>query len=120
MGLDAMREDQDLDLYSEEDHRSLLRFKELAIMAMEAVQDGEVAFESMSEVLRALEKYDNARRLLEGGPAVQKGQGETTNILTINVVQGATPKMAVEALLAIANSIDSSDDDDVIDVTPED
>lgn len=119
MGLDAMREEQDLEAYSAEDKRSLDRFRELAIMAMDAVQDGDVEFESMSEVLRAIKEYDNARRLLEGGP-VQTGQGEVTNILNIHL-GGQDPQMAVEALLAIANSIESvEDDEDVIDVTPED
>lgn len=121
MGLEELRKEQDLEVPSIEEYTHLSRLRELAIMAMESVETGEVEFQTMSEVRAALKEYEEYRRLVHGKP--QQGQkGETTNI---NISLGGVshdPKMAVAALLSIASAaeLEDSDDEDVIDVTPED
>lgn len=122
MGLDTLRKEQGIEVHSIEDYKSLARLQELAIMGMEAVESGEVEFTSMSEVMKALDNYNRERRLLSGGPTERS---ETTNINISLGGNASTPIKAVQALLAIAASIQSpiiedDDDDDVIDVTPDD
>lgn len=117
MGLEALKKEQGLDVPSLEKYAHLSRLRELAILAMEAVEGGEVEFSSMSEVQAALKSYEDYRRLVEGKPSTQGG--ETTNI---NISLGGTrdPIKAVQALIAIAASTqDSAEDKDIIDVTPE-
>jgi hypothetical protein len=118
MGLTKMKEDQAIQLASVEEQAHLLRLKELAIMGMEAIEEGEVEFTTMGEVLRAQELYAKERRLVEGEPTERR---ETRVNISLGG-EGRTPIKAISALLAIAGDTENlfdDEEDEVIDVTPE-
>jgi hypothetical protein len=119
MGLESLKQEQALEVASIDEYIHLSRLREISIMAMEAIESGEVTFNTMNEVLKALELYAKERRLVEGEPTERR---ETKVNISLGGA-GGEPIKAVQALLAIAASIERDEPEernDVIDIEIED
>lgn len=111
MGKDQLEKQAETSLASIEDQIHLQRLTELAVMAMQAIEDGDVEFEKMSEVIQILKTLAYERRLIEGEPTERR---ETTLRLQVGG-EGADPKISIRAMLEIiAEAGDQIEEGEVI------
>jgi hypothetical protein len=102
MGLEKHKEDTELTRASMEEEIHLQRLAEIATMAMEAIESGEVKFERMSEVLAALQAFAHERRLIEGEPTERR---ETVVRLRVGG-EDTSPMTAIRAMIEIVQAED--------------
>jgi hypothetical protein len=111
MGLNHLEKQAETSLASIEDQIHLQRLNELAVMALQAIEDGEVRFEKMSEVIQILKTLAYERRLIEGEPTERR---ETTLRLQVGG-ESVDPKVSIRAILEIiAESGDEIEEGEVI------
>jgi len=114
MGLDQLEKDSEVSLASVQDQIHLQRLNELAVMGLQAIEDGTVEFEKMSEVLRVLKDLAYERRMIEGEPTERT---ETTLRLKVGG-EGVDSKLAIRAMLEIiADSGESVEKPEEIEAT---
>ena len=106
MGLDKMKEEQEvdgaLDLYREE----LGWLREMAIEGLEAFKKGEVTFERMSDVRGALNDFIDLKMRLSG-----VGKEDRSPLVQVNV-GGSTDRVAnIKSLLTIIAASGEEDDE---------
>ena len=114
MGLSRLEKDQEIDVAEIEAKQHIARLREMMIAGLKAFEDGDIAFEKVSELRAFMKDYFDAIRLIQGEPTERKA----TDINISLGGKGGDPLQAIRALLAIAGTIE--EDKNVIDVTPED